>query len=153
MEPLINSTTNLSNETIAIGMDIGGTLAKICICMPKKIQQQLKFHHLEQLKIEVSPDKEMYFIRFSTEGIEELLEFIKKFDLHQISSKFYVTGGGAYKFSELFQVNFSLAFFFICFFFICFFSFVFFICFFFLLHFLFSSVFFPFVFFFSLKII
>ena len=97
----------VQNESIFIGIDIGGTLAKLCISMPRKLQQILKFHHLDALKIEGNTENDIYFIRFSTEGIEELIKFIKKFDLHQISPKFHVTGGGAYKLAELFQVFFS----------------------------------------------
>ena len=91
-------------DSIFIGIDIGGTLAKLCISMPRKTQLDLKFHHIEALKIEASPENDVYFLRFSTERIQELIDFIKKFDLHQVSKKFHVTGGGAYKFSDLFQV-------------------------------------------------
>ena len=93
-----------SKDSIFIGIDIGGTLAKLCIAMPRKTQLDLKFHHIEALKIEASPENDVYFLRFSTERIQELIDFIKKFDLHQVSKKFHVTGGGAYKFSDLFQV-------------------------------------------------
>lgn len=101
---------NISQEPVFIGIDIGGTLAKLCISMPRNLEQYLKINHLEHLKIEISSEHNIYFIRFSTEGIDELFDFIKKFDLHQTSNKFYVTGGGAYKFSELFQVFLSFSF-------------------------------------------
>lgn len=96
--------SQLSKEPIFIGMDIGGTLAKLCISMPKKLQQHLKFQHLETLKIEVSQETDIYFIKFSTDGISELVNFIKKFELHQTWHKFYITGGGAFKYCDFFQV-------------------------------------------------
>ena len=95
----------LSEAKIFVGIDIGGTLAKLCLSMPKKLQEELKFQHLDSLKIEISPNDVIYFVRFSTEGINELFQFIKKYEIHHLTSKFYVTGGGAYKFSELFQVK------------------------------------------------
>lgn len=105
MEATPKFISDLSKTPIFIGMDIGGTLAKVSITMPKVLQQHLKFQHLENLKLEASQDNEIYFIRFSTDGVGELVNFIKKFDLHQTWNKFYITGGGAYKFNELFQVD------------------------------------------------
>lgn len=99
-----------------LGLDLGGTLAKVTFVLDDTVQPTaktpndaicpiLRFNHNGRVY-------RCYFAYFQTSQIEDLIEFIQENNLipkNDASWKLKVTGGGAYKFqdilSEKLQVN------------------------------------------------
>lgn len=94
---------SLSLKEVFIGIDIGGTLAKICFAIKSSQVNLTKFEHIEHLKIHLNHDYDIFFNRFPTEKIEELILYIKSLLSHKNADNFYITGGGAYKYHDLFK--------------------------------------------------
>lgn len=53
------------------------------------------------IKVRSDENYDIFFIRFPTEKIESTIEYIKKIGLNKQTKRFYLTGGGAYKFNDL----------------------------------------------------
>ncbi|EGR28327.1 pantothenate kinase, putative [Ichthyophthirius multifiliis] len=84
-----------------VGIDIGGTLAKLCFALQKG--SPVDFKHIEHLAIRSYSDFDVFFQTFQTNDVESLIDFIDQLNMNFITKKFYITGGGAHKFEELFQ--------------------------------------------------
>eukprot|EP01083_Nonionella_stella_P004485 12988_1 len=99
-----------------IGMDIGGTLCKICIFEPKsnvQISNRRKFDFIHQgttygstgerdmnLSFECA-DGVFHFISFQTRRMEGALQMLSENKLFENDEVILATGGGAYKFSDM----------------------------------------------------
>ncbi|KAL4511590.1 hypothetical protein ABPG72_012435 [Tetrahymena utriculariae] len=84
-----------------IGIDIGGTLAKLCFALKKN--SQVDFEHIEHLMINSYLEFDIFFKTFESRNVEDMIDFIESLDMNFITKEFYITGGGAHKFDELFQ--------------------------------------------------
>ena len=112
------------------GMDIGGTLTKLVYFEPKDVTASEQDTEVEALKtirkylvsntaygdtgirdqhLALHQQKlggrkgTFHFIRFPTAEMEEFVQLARDKKLHHISTQVCATGGGAYKFEQLFQ--------------------------------------------------
>ena len=53
------------------------------------------------IKVRSYENYDFFFISFPTEKIELTIEYIRKIELNTKTKRFYLTGGGAYKFNDL----------------------------------------------------
>jgi len=131
------STRQLPLNNPCFGMDIGGTLTKLVYFEPtdltkkeicdedetlKTIKHYLKTNsaygktgkrdaHLQLTDCVLNGRKgNLHFIRFPTSGMENFISLAKSKGIAKLSSTVCATGGGAYKFENLFkeEVNLSL---------------------------------------------
>ena len=102
----------ISNKII-LGIDIGGTLTKVCLVFHKKeqeiksiIQSSKTFSH-----IFLAGDFYCCLTLFKTLAFEtDILPILKQIELISPISKIEATGGGAYKFSETMKKYFNIEF-------------------------------------------
>lgn len=88
---------------VFLGMDIGGTLSKLCIWF--KTPVDYKFDSIEDLKIPFKKG-ELLFRKTNNKEIESLFKVLhdikSTFEVHE----FFVTGGGSYKYEkELLEID------------------------------------------------
>ena len=86
-----------SVDDIRMGIDIGGSLAKMAIVYDKNITK-FDFDY-----IELENDKRLYLGMWLTSEIDKVIEFIQKYELLKPGDKLQATGGGAFKFSQYFK--------------------------------------------------
>ena len=86
-----------SVDDIRMGIDIGGSLAKMAIVYDKSITK-FDFDY-----IELENDKRLYLGMWLTSEIDKVIEFIQKYELLKPGDKLQATGGGAFKFSQYFK--------------------------------------------------
>ena len=92
-------------DNLLVGLDIGGTLAKLSIAVKKNFDEEsillLKDKEFEEINLEenILYIKQYHTSSFQTDVMEFLIFLKKKYFLPKIN----VTGGGAFKFSK--QLN------------------------------------------------
>ena len=99
-----------------LGLDIGGTLAKLCVfemdghptAVTEYIRANASFGMTGIRNSELTIKSRLcggtiYFITFETRRMEGAIELIRSLDLHLGIRSMYATGGGAHKYASLFQ--------------------------------------------------
>lgn len=106
----------------ALGLDIGGTLAKFVVFNPSETTNQALRHIVATIQGEArygttgirADDLSFYspalrgtfhFIHFETRRMQQACELIKKMGLHSGIGMLYATGGGAQKYKQLFRTS------------------------------------------------
>eukprot|EP00357_Protocruzia_adherens_P027571 CAMPEP_0114974066 /NCGR_PEP_ID=MMETSP0216-20121206/1315_1 /TAXON_ID=223996 /ORGANISM="Protocruzia adherens, Strain Boccale" /LENGTH=365 /DNA_ID=CAMNT_0002334651 /DNA_START=37 /DNA_END=1134 /DNA_ORIENTATION=+ len=102
-----SSTHGLSIENNnTIGIDIGGTLAKVAIWYTSA-ETETKFsksgHQYIKIEDVGSKNGKVALFKFQTAKIDELISFIKEIQIDLRGNRLHCTGGGAHKFSDKFQ--------------------------------------------------
>jgi len=116
--PRIQMKRNRSASTALslLGLDIGGTLAKLCIfemneipnARAEYIRANATFGETgirnSDLTIQSAAcGGKIYFVTFETRRMEGAIELIRSLDLHVGIQSMYATGGGAHKYAQMFR--------------------------------------------------
>ncbi|GAM27496.1 hypothetical protein SAMD00019534_106720, partial [Acytostelium subglobosum LB1] len=107
--PSINTQSNTHHHINHFALDIGGSLAKLVYYVDNNNNNSVITgnNDIEVIK-EQTGSGMLHFIKFETTNIEDCLNFIIDNKLHLENGKprdVRVTGGGAYKYAELFEMR------------------------------------------------
>jgi len=94
-------------EEILVGLDIGGTLVKLSVAVTKNIEKEIYGLLIEREFEEiVLEENNLYIKKFHTSQFPfDVIDFLKLLKQKSSLSKINVTGGGAFKFNKLLNVN------------------------------------------------
>ena len=75
----MNKNLNKYNNEIFpfVGIDIGGTLAKLCVSLRK--ESTLEFKNIKELTLEMHDLYKIYFINLQTDKIKEIIDLLNVF--------------------------------------------------------------------------
>lgn len=82
---------------VFMGVDIGGTLAKLAIFVP--IGAEVNFSHLESLRIDLR-EGSILFARYENDDLSPFFTDMKKIKENFKLQTMFVTGGGSFKYQE-----------------------------------------------------
>ena len=88
-------------EISHLAIDIGGTLVKLVYFSLQEIDL-LGSSTLPTIK-QLELAGRLHFVKFESNKIDDCINFIENKGLHQPGIVVHATGGGAYKFAELFE--------------------------------------------------
>src|SRR5689334_16536947 len=86
-----------NKPTVFLGLDIGGTLAKMCVFLP--VGAELELAHIQELKISLR-EGTILFARYENDDLTDLFEDLKKIKEKFSLQTMHVTGGGAFKYHD-----------------------------------------------------
>ena len=112
----LSRTRSASIVPSLVGIDVGGTLAKLCVfemdghptAVTEYIRANASFGLSGIRNSELTIKSKLcggtiYFITFETRRMEGAIELIRSLNLHVGIRSMYATGGGAHKYAELFK--------------------------------------------------
>ena len=108
MNNILRSLTNIPSKKI-LGVDIGGTLTKTAFLVPRNDPMRQDAARFESViagceSLELANGESIYLKKLKSSQINQFVDFVLSNDL--VEDKLHATGGGAHKYTELFDQKF-----------------------------------------------
>lgn len=98
--------TRVQRDISHLAIDIGGTLVKLVYFSLQEIDSLGGSAVPIEKQLELAG--RLHFVKFESNKIDDCLDFIESKGLHQLGIVVHATGGGAYKFAELFEERYTV---------------------------------------------
>lgn len=98
--------TRVQRDISHLAIDIGGTLVKLVYFSLQEIDSLGGSAVPIEKQLELAG--RLHFVKFESNKIDDCIDFIENKGLHQSGIVVHATGGGAYKFAELFEERYTV---------------------------------------------